>query len=433
LAGSGAIDWACPEAPTDRRLIGWALAASLLVRIAVIHLVPWRPWFDDAFYFRAAVQLSQGLGYLDDIGRITAYFPVGYPLSLSLVFRVFGASLLVAQYANALMSIATMALIHALARSYGMSARTALLSALFWGLLPNQIVSPLVTMAEIPFTFALTLGVFLLVRQPRSLWRDASAGLVFGWATLIRPQALFVPFILLVTASSLHALRTSFKPLLGRMIVVALCLAAVVAPWTYRNYQTFHTFVLVSTNGGENLLIGNNPATEQRYRAPKTFYPAELDITTMPELERDRLGSRLAKDYLRAHPLEALIRAPRKLWHMYRSDLGVTNWVWGNNQREGTPAYYLCQALTQLSYLLVLAAGAIWLVLAFRRQLPAGLRSFAIVAACLISYFSLITLIFFGDARYHQPLMPFFAIAAACCFADAAQGARRRRLGADLP
>ena len=87
------------------------------------------------------------------------------------------------------------------------------------------------------------------------------------------PQALFVPFIVLLVLALVREHTRNWKAAVARALIVGGCLAATVAPWTYRNYKTFGTFVLVSTNGGENLLIGNNPVSEQRYQDPNNLRP----------------------------------------------------------------------------------------------------------------------------------------------------------------
>jgi hypothetical protein len=414
------LAWADPNARTEPLLLVGALILAFVLRALLVHLVPWRPCCgDDVWYFRTGVQLAKGLGYLNDLGQPSAYFPVGYPLMLAAIFKVFGAELGVAQYGNVFISVGTMALTYALARACKLPTRTSLLAAVAWGFLPNQLLSPVVTMSEIPFTFSVTLGLVLLVREPQQWASHMLAGVVFGWATLIRPTALFVPFIVLFALTIMRQRPRDWNVTIARALVVAGCLAATIAPWTYRNYKTFGTFVLVSTNGGENLLIGNNPASNQRHQATN-FYPRDVDISS--EIERDRIGGRLAMEYLRAHTLEAIFRAPRKLWYMYRSDLGVTNWVWLNTNQMF--AYYASQALTELVYLLVLCAGAFWLVLPFGRRESAAARVFAAIAFAVIGYFSLVTLAFFGNARYHDPLMPIFAIAAACCAGSAARRLR---------
>jgi len=306
--------------------------------------------------------------------------------------------------------------VYALTRTLAGSVKVALLATALFGFLPNQIISCCVTMSEITFTFALTLGTWLVVsrRSESSLPWSLLVGATFGWATLIRPQAMLVPFILIIGSALARRGPALLATMAARCAVAAIGLAAVVLPWTYRNYRVFDSFVLVSTNGGENLLIGNNPDSSQRYVAPATFYPKDVDIDRMPELERDRLGRSLANAYLKAHPLQAALRAPKKLWYMYRSDLGVTNWVWGASGKTGTPAYYLGQGLTQLGYLLVLGAGGIWMAKELlRKAASTDERLLKFVVVAIVAYFSAICLVFFGDARYHQPVVPFLAVAAA--------------------
>lgn len=408
----------------------WSLALAFGLRMLAVHVIPWHPWFDDAWYYRTGVQLAEGRGYLNDAGQATAYFPVGYPITLALVFRIFGASLRAAQYANIVFSIGTMIVIHQFARAFSFSARTASIAAVAWGFLPNQIASCCVTMAETTFTFALLLGLLFVVRPQPRVWSDALAGLILGWATLVRPQALLPGFLLIVAVALMRGSRPWSKSIVLRACIVALGIAAVVGPWSHRNYQTFGAFILVSTNGGENLLIGNHPDSQQHYGEPQWYYPRDVDFAHLSELERDRLGARLGLAYLKQRPFQAILRIPKKLWYMYRSDLGVTNWLWGGAGKSGTALYYVSQAITQLSYLLVLAAGALGLRQLLARDTIAHGRTFAVVALAVIGYFSAITALFFGDARYHQPVMPLFAIAAACCVDLALQ---RRGKSRDTP
>jgi 4-amino-4-deoxy-L-arabinose transferase-like glycosyltransferase len=389
---------------------------AALLRLAAVLLISWQPAFDDAWYFRTARELAAGSGYLDDEGRVTAYFPVGYPLTLSLFLRVFGSSFLAAQLANIVLSMATMACVYLIAREVGAGKRFALAAAALLGFLPNQVVSCCVTMSEITFTFALTLGVLLALKaEQRSARWFALVGVAFGWATLIRPQALFVPLLLVpLFAYVRHKRAVPWRTLALRSAFVLAGLAISVGPWTYRNYRVFGELVLVSTNGGENLLIGNNPTASGRYTASVEVFPKDIDVRKLPELERDKLGRKLAKEYLREQPTQALMRAPKKLWYLFRSDLGVTNWIWDAQGSSKTLFYYLCQGATQLGYLLVLGAGFVGWLLAWRKP-PAGVgyRLMLAAGACITAYFSAITLVFFGDARFHQPFMPFLALAAA--------------------
>lgn len=404
---------------------GFALA--FIVRLWVVFAVPWRAWFDDDWYLRAALDLAAGNGYLNEHGLPTAFFPVGYPLTLAAVLAVAGGGLRTAQLLNVAFSVGAIACVWLLARRFGLPRRTAGLAAAMFGLMPSQVVSCLVSMSEIPFTFALMLGILLTVHQPyRPVWQ-VLGGMVFGWATLIRPQAVFVPFIVVIVVGFIRERLKPWHPaLLRRLLVVALALGAVVGPWTYRNYRLFDAFVLVSTNGGVNLLIGNNSIAEGKYFMPTEVYPKELGVEQLSELEVDRVSRTLARAYMAEHPWETLLRVPKKVWYMYRSDLGVSNWVWEFNGHAGTALYYLCQGLTQGAYLAVLLGGLFWMARMSLRQRASATSSSAsgalalrlvwAVSLSLIGYFTLMSMVFFGDARYHQPVMPLFALAAACAF-----------------
>jgi 4-amino-4-deoxy-L-arabinose transferase-like glycosyltransferase len=387
-----------------------------VLRIAAVLLVERHPAVDDAWYLETARGIAAGQGYLH-LGKPTAYFPVGYPAILALVFRVAGASLQSAQLLNVVLSLATVVCTFSIARALGGSDRTATLAAALLAFMPNQVLSCCVSMSEITFTFLMTLGIALSLRRDwgrANLW-GVLVGVTFGWATLVRPQGLVVPFFVVPLVGLFrHGWPLLDRRSLGRLAALSVGLAVVVAPWTYRNYRVFDAVVLVSTNGGDNLLIGNNPTSTQHCADPLALFPPDVDVTHMSELARDRLGSSIAKSYLLHHPFEALSRVPKKIWYMYRSDLGVTNWLWEDAGKTGTPLYFVCQGVTQAFYLLVLAGALAWLVrkgLAYR-TLASDERLLLLVVASVAGYFTLITAVFFGDSRYHAPLMPLFAVAA---------------------
>src|SRR5512135_1983001 len=87
----------------DRRFIPVCFAVYTLLRLALVMLIPVTPSSDGAWYFESAMDLAAGLGYTEH-GVPTAFWPPGYPLFLSLVFRIFGPYLLAAQMANVVLS-----------------------------------------------------------------------------------------------------------------------------------------------------------------------------------------------------------------------------------------------------------------------------------------------------------------------------------------
>jgi 4-amino-4-deoxy-L-arabinose transferase-like glycosyltransferase len=402
-----------PSARNRQLVLLFCFVIPALLRLGVVLLVPWQPYVDDSWYLDKAIHLAHGQGYYD-MGHITAYFPVGYPALLAGVFQIFGATQKVAQGVNVVLSVATIVLVYRIALQLA-GRRTAILAALLIGYLPNQIGACVVSMSEIPCVFFVTLGILLALRRSSGagLPTAALSGLSFGAATLIRPPSLFIGFFALVLIGVFKDRQPLLsRPLVARLLVFGVGLAAVLSPWAYRNHRVFGRFILVSTNGGDNLLIGNNPKANGGPLFFGIVYPPEYAAEKLAEADRDLLGARLGKEYILSHPLRTVALAPRKLWQMYRSDLGVTNWLWEQNHRKGTVPYYLCQALTEGIYLFVLMMGFAGMVYAGRRG-SRDLRFLALFGFVLTAYLSAICVVFFGDSRFHQPLMPFFAILAA--------------------
>jgi 4-amino-4-deoxy-L-arabinose transferase-like glycosyltransferase len=407
-----------PIAPTSvwrppRVLVG-CLVVAVLLRIIAIIVIRWHPFVDDAWYLQTATEMATGRGYAYQ-GRATAYFPVGYPAILACVFKLVGPSLRAAQVVNVVLSFGTMICTYAIGRTLTGNTSVGALAAMMMGFMPNQILSCCITMSEISFTFLMTLGIAIALRKNwcrAELW-GLLVGALFGLSSLVRPQCILVPFIVVPLASCGAGSKASAKRVLVRLGVVAIGLAVVVAPWTYRNYRVFDAFVLVSTNGGDNLLIGNNAAAKRA--DPQVLYPPGVEFAHMSELERDRFSASLARSYIRAQPLQALARIPTKVWQMYRSDLGVTDWIWVAHGKPQSPLYYAWRWVTQVCYLAVLVGAFLWIAahLSMRRSATAELRSFLYIVVAMTGYFTLITAVFFGDARYHQPLMPLLALAAA--------------------
>jgi hypothetical protein len=182
--------------------------------------------------------------------------PPGYPLFIAAVYAL-DESALAAKLANALLfALATFLL--ALLASRLQARAGALVPYLVFayplllyasGTLYPQILACL-----------LLVTVVILVSTPQPSRADCVfAGVTYGVLILAVPYFLallpvFAAYIFLWSAGPRR--RTA---VLAAVLVIAS--AAVVTPWTLRNYLVFHTLVPVSANNGYNLFVGNSPAT----------------------------------------------------------------------------------------------------------------------------------------------------------------------------
>jgi len=85
-------------------------------------------------------------------------------------------------------------------------------------------------------------------REPDRLARLAGAGVLLGLVTLVRPVTLPLPLFVLVALALLR--RRSWLPALRATAVFTLGMAAVILPWTARNYAVSGRLVPVNLQAG---------------------------------------------------------------------------------------------------------------------------------------------------------------------------------------
>lgn len=290
---------------------GWRATGALFVVALVVRavIVAWAahrfpPAADGVFYERFADRLARGLGYTtawpDGVVTYAAHYPVGYPLLLSLAYRVLGRSTAVAMGVNALIGAVGSASAHRLAARELPSTRS-FAAGLLVGLHPVLVLyTPAIMTEGVAAALVLIACAALPTRGTRypSL-RLALAGLVFGVATLVRPQII------------------ALAPVLAWLVVRRLRSAAVVlaaalltvAPWTVRNCARMHRCALVSVNGGWNLLIGaqtNSGAWTELVTPPECS-------TVWDEAAKDTCFEIAARRAIRSDPMAWLAKVPSKL------------------------------------------------------------------------------------------------------------------------
>lgn len=393
----------------------WPLALALGVAVAVrvwwVATVDTQPVTDFAWYFDRAVSLAAGEGYHVD-GAPTAYWPVGYPGFLAVFFSLFGPSLWLAKTLNLGLTVVSVWISWLVARRLFPNPWAAHLTALGLALYPSWVAYSSILASEPLFT-VLTLGgtALLLAYRPRQWLWLGSAGAVFGLATLVRPQAVVLPAVVLLCLAW-YDQREVFR---GSAWKAALwvygALAVTLVPWTVRNFESFGHFVFVSTNGGDNLLIGHHPASFGKYASPTKLAP---EIDGMREIERDKASRQKAIEAIRADPARSLRLIGPKLKATFLSGTDAPYWAFQTKPRElivpgmdsQRPLFLWFSSVSKEvpTMLLVLSAsgailGLVRLVLG-APTLPATPLGVLLVTAGLVS-------LFFGNPRFAYPVVPF--------------------------
>jgi 4-amino-4-deoxy-L-arabinose transferase-like glycosyltransferase len=317
----------------DRRgkqIAGAILLAALAIRIIFVLATPNYTLVADALdYDRHATSIVQGHGFALSYGRPTAFRPPAYPIFLAGVYEVVGTGdkaqrVEWGRIANAFVGVGIVALIGLIAfQLWG--RREALVALALAAIYIPMILVGQSIMSEPLFVLCLLGSVACVLRSRTYPWVIA-AGVLMGLAILGRANAL----ILLAPL----AFAVWKRPRgLGAPAVLCVAAALTVLPWTIRNYETFHSFVPVSTQLG-SALAGTynseakadrfNPASWRTLKRVDDYRPIFNKIRSTPEPVLEKQLRSASIDFIKAHPAYVLTVA---YWTTRRMlDLAGMDW-----------------------------------------------------------------------------------------------------------
>jgi 4-amino-4-deoxy-L-arabinose transferase-like glycosyltransferase len=302
----------------SRRLLA-LLAVAALLRAVWALMVPVMPVSDSHAYDTFARTLVSSGVFGWNANEPFSFWPPGTSLIYAALFHVFGAEYNAIVCLNLLLSVGLIVLTMRLAtRFYG--ARCALYSGWVLALWPTLVMFTTVLASELPFLVFVTaaLDVWTLPNR-RAIWRGAAAGALLGCAALVRPVAMALPVIIGVAVLLDRGLSKSAVLEQLRVVVPALiAMACVIAPWTMRNYALYHEVVLISTNGGVTLWMGNAPGTTGEHMNVPAWAEKLRDD------KQDKALGELAKSYILNDPVGFAWRSLRKfIWLYNHESIGV--------------------------------------------------------------------------------------------------------------
>ncbi|MFC3670914.1 glycosyltransferase family 39 protein [Novosphingobium pokkalii] len=416
--GQRAWVWLVQGHRTVAMLFALALALRALAILAAVE-----PTSDAAWYFSRAAMLADGRGYLGDHGAPTAYWPPGWPLALSLVFRLSGPSIWAVGLFNLALAALAGWLTLALGRRLGGEA-VGRLALLLWAVYPNAVLYVPLALTEVFYTtLLLALCWIVVTRQDAGAKRGGwgwtlLAGLVLGLATLVKAQSLILaPLLLLIAWLRAPALLSKLPRVVGQGLVMAAAALLVIAPWTLRNHRELGAWVMVSTNGGITLLTGNNASARGTFTPDDPVVHALDARRDLSELAYDAEARRLGMDWIRAHPAAFLALMPQKLVRLWGPD-GEGQWAYetGSAAYAAAPRAFLALRLANQAWywaLLALFVAALPVMIRARRRAGQRLIDWWLLPYGIAAYPSVIAMVFSGQSRFHYPAMPFVAIMAA--------------------
>ncbi len=320
------------------------LASIALVR-SFLHPTTWE-------FGPLAQSIATGFGYsevLDNGMRVPAVFmPPGYAYVLAAFYKVGGERPLTYAVLEILQAGCGVLLIYIIYRlaSILIGRRGALAASLLVAIFPTQIYTCNefhgISIYIIP-TAASVLFLTTYCNRDSKLQYMVIAGLSMGVLMLFRGEAPALTMLFAAIVLLRHG-RAALWPVMIFLVVAFSCLA----PWTLRNYLTFHQVIPVCKSAGYNLWVGNNPrATGSQHYDYANPLPADVKSVfdkirpgPLERVQRDDALERIALNYIKSHIAAELKLATKKLWIFFVFDPA--------HQKSRNPAYWLPSVVVTL-------------------------------------------------------------------------------------
>jgi 4-amino-4-deoxy-L-arabinose transferase-like glycosyltransferase len=362
---------------------------------------------DEIGYEELGYTLLQGV-FLQSPVRVPAY-----PMFIAAVYCALGerspAKLL---YVQAFVGVLAVPLTYLLARrltgiipALVAAGIVALDDSLIWharGIYTEVLYTPLLLVALLALLWAL---------QTPQLWRFAWAGASIAAVTLCRPTTV----LLLLLLPLVLPWGWTLKQKAGMGLAYGLTMAAVIAPWTYHNWRTYHRFLPLAVSGGA-LWYGSPEFYHltQRQRGFLDIWGNELNPQRNGghdphTIDGDRYFTQRAVHSIRAEPVVYVTYSLKKAAYLWLGN-PVVEWPYGALynwavMRQWYP--YSSQKLLNMfvaRQLPIIALAALMFLAARRRIRPLV----PLVVVC--AYFTLVYMMTWAEMRYSEPLHPLLAI-----------------------
>ena len=291
---------------------------------------------DGAYYKHFAERVLAGDVWLlrpdSFVGQPPAPFFISplYIYALAAFLKV-GGSIAAVRASQLILGAVAVALISATARRWYGNRAMWLAGVLAAGCGLFTFYETLILQAALdPFLTALDLYTLTRAVQTgrRRVW--ATAGAAFGLHALNRPNMVIVAAGVAVLAIVRAVKLRTFKFELRSSMKAALFVSAafiVIAPATVRNWRATGEFILISSHGGLNLLIGNGPDADGTFATalgvPPSIRGQWLDAPriasaatgrTMTPSETSAFFRDRALEWMAAHPIAEARLLARKTW-----------------------------------------------------------------------------------------------------------------------
>ncbi len=214
-----------------------------------------------------------------------------------------------------------------------------------------------------------------------------------------------VLFLVLVVA------RLGWSLALRYVGVAALAVVIVLLPWTIRNVHATDSFVFISTNLGDNLCMSRHTGATGGFQAsPACIVSGKGTTTPDYEVKVNRTNIRRATRFVRDHPLHEARLVFLRAYYTIKNDHDglAASESYGSNRFIPSGLRRALEIIADLYFFGVLVLALLAVPAFVGRGRPWHLLFLLAAVALAVQ-----PVIFFGDPRFHVPVLPFLAVFAA--------------------
>jgi hypothetical protein len=417
----------------------FVLALGIALRLIAIYKINVPVISDFEIYFEQAKALANGTVLYNDY---VAMFPhtIGYPAILSVVFRIFGASILCAQVFNIFCFVVTAAALYFAVKNL-ISVRVALISILIFSIWPSQIIFAAFVATEAVYTMFFMVAFLimsLIIKSKKKISNSkfiigvVAVGIIAAITNQIRPTAvvlIIASIIMIFLLKWINGEKISIKNFVIRSVAIVLMITVFFATGILlrSGISKLVGMDVAANSGGYTLYVGANTDNFGLWNEDDAV--AIGDMRTSGKYTPTELNDKLTEMGIKrifADPFAIVKNMIIKNGIMWSTDSYAMTWQEKSNEiTDDSGTYTINTFLSDIEEAFYFAAMLFALYGVIRKlKQKSYVGDKSLFVYIIILGYAAAFILAEASNRYHYPTLPFLAVAAAIGLSQLRRGNR---------
>ncbi|MBN2572650.1 MAG: glycosyltransferase family 39 protein [Ignavibacteriales bacterium] len=352
----------------------------------------------------------------DWVGKDVFFMAPIYPYFLAIIYKVFGQSILFIQLLQVIISTFSILLIYICAKKLFLE-KVALISAAISSVYSVFVFYSGAILSETLQLFFFCLFIYYIIKSSESnkLKHWFIAGIFAGISILFRGNFLFISFLIvlyIIFSENVKGFLNKIKSTYKRILIFTAGILLIIFPVTLRNYLVGDEFVLLTSNGGINFYLGNNPNSQGVFITPQEFdfhndlagqkYAQKILGRNLTASETSSFWFNKGIEFITNNPGNAATLYLKKIFLFFGPNENPQSFVMNKDFFADNYSTILRFLIVDFNLISFLALFGLFLSWSRRKEL----KYFYLI----FFGYALSTIIFFVNGRFRLALIPLFII-----------------------